>query len=117
VVTEFGPRGPGLVWQSPANDWGDQPGGLNLERATTLTFRARRANGGERVTFGFGIIGSEAAFADSAKAELKDTLLTAEWQTFSISLAGKDLRRINTAFYWVPARKTAPLAFALKYIR
>jgi hypothetical protein len=107
----------GLVWQSPANDWGKQPGGLNLEGASKLTFRARGARGGERVTFGFGIIGETAAYADSARAELKDTPLTAEWQTFSIPLAGKDLRQIKTAFYWVGARKATPLAFSLMDIR
>ena len=41
----------GVVWQSPANDWGDAPGGFDLTGAKALTFWARGAKGGEAVDF------------------------------------------------------------------
>jgi hypothetical protein len=44
----------GIAWQSPPNDWGDQPGGLNLKGATKLTFWARGEDGGEVVVFKLG---------------------------------------------------------------
>jgi hypothetical protein len=36
----------GVVWQSPANNWGNQPGGWNLTGAKHLTFWARGDKGG-----------------------------------------------------------------------
>ena len=47
----------GIVWQDPANDWGDQAGGYNLTGAKKLTFWARGDKGDETITFKFGILG------------------------------------------------------------
>ena len=82
----------GIVWQSPGNDWGDKTGGWNLSDATRLIVKARGEEGGEEVTFSFGLIGADKPFHDSAKGSTKVTL-TREWQPYEISLAGKDLRR------------------------
>ena len=49
----------GVVWQSPENDWGDKPGGVNLEGAKRFSFWARGADGGEVIKFGIGLIGRE----------------------------------------------------------
>ena len=38
----------GVVWQSPANDWGEKPGGYDLTGATKLTFWARGPRGARR---------------------------------------------------------------------
>ena len=59
----------GVVWQSPANDWGDQPGGLDLTGAKTLTFWARGAQGGEVVTFLFGLIGKDKTYPDTGDGQ------------------------------------------------
>jgi hypothetical protein len=107
----------GLVWQSPANDWGKRRGGLDFTGAKSLSFRARGAKGGERVTFGFGIIDSKAKYADSAKGELKNIALSAEWKTFRIPLEGKDLRQIKSGFYWVAATQNETIGFSLDGIR
>lgn len=90
----------GIAWQDFANDWGDQPGGWNLTGAKKLTFWARGENGGEKVTFKFGIIGPEKKYADSAGGELDDLKLTKKWKRYSIKVAGKDLSRIKTGFAW-----------------
>jgi hypothetical protein len=91
----------GIVWQDPANDMGDKPGGYDLAGAGTLAFWARGAKGGEKVTFGFGLIGMDKKYADSSSGALKDVELTTEWKEYTIPLAGKDLSQIKTAFYWV----------------
>ena len=57
----------GVLWQSPANDWGDQPGGLNLTGAAALEFWVRGAAGGEKVNFVVGAIGKDKPYHDTAK--------------------------------------------------
>src|SRR5262249_5477002 len=54
----------GVVWQNPPNDWGDKPGGLDLTGSTNLTFWARGAVGGEKVTFGYGLLGIDKRYHD-----------------------------------------------------
>jgi hypothetical protein len=90
----------GVAWQDYANDWGDLPGGWNLTGAKRLTFWARGENGGERVTFKFGILGSEKKYADSAEGELDNLRLTKKWKRYRIKVTGKDLSRIKTGFAW-----------------
>lgn len=89
-----------VAWQDFENDWGDRPGGWNLSGAKKLTFWARGENGGEKVTFKFGILGSDKKYADSSGGELDNLSLTKKWTQYSIKLAGKDLSRIKTGFAW-----------------
>ena len=107
----------GVVWQSPANDWGDQPGGWNLSGAKTLSFWARGESGGEEVSFSFGLLDAGKNFPDSSKGETGKIKLSAQWQKFSIDLAGKDLSRIKTGFCWVIAGQGKPVTFYLDDIR
>jgi hypothetical protein len=107
----------GVVWQDPANDWGDQPGGWNLTGAKKLKFWARGDKGGEAVTFKFGVLGSDKKNFDSATGENGPVKLTKEWQEYSIDLSGKDLRRIKTGFVWTLAGQGSPVVFFLDDIR
>ena len=88
----------GLNWQSPANDWGDAPGGANLSKARFLQFWARGYLGDEKVSFHIGGIGNDRAFPDSGKAERKDIVLTDQWKRYRIDLEGVDLSCIKTGF-------------------
>lgn len=106
----------GVVWQDPPNDWGDKAGGSDLRGATALKFWARGAKGGERVKFGFGVLGSDKPNPDSASGET-EVALTDGWQEYSIPAAGKDLSRIKTGFMWVVAGQGAPLQFFLDDVR
>ena len=106
----------GVVWQSPANDWGEQPGGYDLTGAKKLTFWARGEKGGEKVSFSFGIL-DKAKHADSSKGELKDQELTKEWKQFEIDLKDKDLNQIKTGFVWIVGAKGEPLTFFLDDIK
>jgi hypothetical protein len=107
----------GVVWQDPPNDWGDRPGGYDLAGAARLTFWARGDAGGEKVKFGFGLIAKDRKFPDSAKGDTGDVVLTNEWKEYSIDLAGKDLKRIKTGFYWTLGATGKPVTFYLDDIR
>lgn len=102
----------GVVWQHPDNDWGDRPGGFDIEGARSLAFWARGAGGGEKVKFGFGMIGADKKYHDSAKGEMEVTL-TRDWKRYTIDLSGKDMTRIKSGFYWVVGGAGKPIAFYL----
>jgi hypothetical protein len=110
-TTEWG----GVVWQHPANDWGDQPGGMDLRGASKLTFWARGKTGGEKLTFGLGVIGAEKRFPDSGRKEL-NVELTPHWREYSLDLSDIDLRQIKTGFFWSAAGQAEPLTFYLDRI-
>jgi len=101
----------GIIFQHPANDWGDAPGGFDLSGASKLTFWARGEKGGEKVNFVMGVLKGDAKYPDSASAELKDVVLTAEWKQYTIDLSGKDLSRIKTGFGWSLGGQGAPVTF------
>jgi hypothetical protein len=107
----------GIAWQSPANDWGDQPGGFNLKGATKLTFWARGEDGGEVVGFKLGILGSDKKYHDSDHAELADVTLTKDWKQYSIDLSGKDLSCIKTGFVWTVGPNPKAVTFYLDDIQ
>ena len=107
----------GVVWQSPANDWGEKPGGYDFTGAKSLTFWARGEKGGETVSFGYGLIGSDKKFFDSAKGTLKDVVLTPDWKQYSFDLSGQDLTHIKSGFYWTLGGKDQPITFYLDDIR
>ena len=104
----------GVLWQSPANDWdGAKPGGLNLTGAVALEFWARGSAGGETVNFMFGLINGDQPYHDTAKGELKDIRLTADWQKFRITLHDRDLTRLKTGFGWSLTGQSQPVTFFL----
>jgi hypothetical protein len=96
----------GVVWQNPANDWGEKPGGYDLSTASKLTFWARGEKGGETVTFGLGVIGDDKPYPDTASIE-KSMTLTDQWRQYTIDVTGNDLSRIKTGFMWVAEGSTS----------
>ncbi len=106
----------GVVWQHPANDWGDQPGGFNLTGAKRLVFHARGAKGGERINFGFGALGADTKFPDSA-GHTQEFTLTDQWKEYAIDVTGKDLSRIKTGFLWSAGAQGNELTFFLDEVR
>ncbi len=106
----------GVVWQHPRDDWGDQPGGKDLTGAKSLTFWVRGAQGGEKVKFGFGLLGQEKTYYDTAKLE-KEVRLESEWRQVKFDLTGLDLRRIKTGFFWVTEGSPGGVKFYLDDIR
>lgn len=90
----------GVAWQDPPQDWGEQPGGYDLSGAKRLSFWARGRFGGEKVSFGVGLLGSDVLYPDSDTAILKNVKLTDKWKRYQIKLKGKDLSRLKTPFWW-----------------
>lgn len=101
-----GQRWAGTYWQRPANNWGDQPGGLDLRGLTALTFYARGEHGGEKLTFFTG--GITGPYGDTlAKRSIKVTLTTS-WQRFGIDLRGPNLGRVVGPFGWSASQADNP---------
>jgi hypothetical protein len=107
----------GVVWQSPANDWGDHPGGWDVTGAKSLAFWARGVHGGEAVTFQFGLLGKDKTYPDTATGKLDKVLLTSQWKRYTIGLSGMDLSRIKTGFSWVVAGSGQPVTFYLDSVQ
>lgn len=87
----------GIYWQNPPNNWGDRPGGYNLNGAKTVTFLARGERGDEVVSeFKVGGIGG--TYADSGSASLGPLNLTKAWKRYTIDLDGQELSSIAGGF-------------------
>ena len=102
----------GIVWQNPANNWGNMKGGLNLTGARRLVFWARAKQSGLTVKFGYGLLGKSKTWHDSSTATRHITLTT-KWKKYTISLKGKNMSRIITGFYWSAAATGSPFTFYL----
>lgn len=107
----------GIVWQHPANDWGDAPGGYDLTGAKRLVFWARGAEGGETVSAELGLYGSDKKFGDTGRGKLSSVSLTAGWKEYSIDLAGQNLSRIKSGFAFTVAGQGKPIRFFLDDVR
>lgn len=105
-----------IAWQFPANDWGDEPGSINVTGATKLTFYARGQEGGERVEFKFGILDRSKRYPDSASGGIAVTLAR-EWKRYEIDVSGLDLSSIKTGFVWSVAGQGRPITFFLDDIQ
>ena len=107
----------GVVWQDPANDWGDDDGGLNLTGAKKLTFWARGENGGEKVEFKFGLLDKTKKFFDTANGDTTVTL-TKDWTQYTIDLADKDMSKDpSPGFCWVLGGQGVPVTFYLNDVQ
>lgn len=106
----------GVVWQNPPNDWGERVGGFDLTGATQLSFWARGKDGGEKVKFGFGVLGPEKPHHDTATGELEVTLRPT-WTKYELDLRGKNLARIKTGFFWSVGGQGHPVTFYLDDVR
>ena len=89
----------GIYWLNPANNWGKQKGGFNLDGAQKLTFWAKGEKGGERIEE-FKVGGITGDFPDSDSAIIGPVILTNEWREYTIDLRGKDLSYISGGFSW-----------------
>ena len=107
----------GIIWQDPADDWGDRDGGWNLTGAKKLVFWARGEQGGESVSFKFGVLGRDKKYFDSTSGELEGLTLTKDWKEYTIDLTNQNLARIKTGFGWSLAAQGHPVMFYLDDIR
>lgn len=107
----------GVAWQHPANNWGDQDGGISVEGAMALEFWARGESGGEAISFGVGLLESDKAYPDSSVTKVDNVALTAEWKRYTVPLKGKDLSSLKTGFFVSLAGRQSPVTVYLDSIR
>lgn len=101
----------GVAWQHPANNWGQEDGGLDLSEARFLTFRVRGTRPSTRLTVGVGLIEDDQPFPDSLRRE-RTVDVGFDWQTVVLPLRG-DRSSISTGLWWVlgPQGEPATLLF------
>jgi hypothetical protein len=85
----------GLGLVNPANDWGDILGGYDLSGATKFTFWAKASKPNVIATIGFGLIGKDKSFPDTAKKSV-EVKLTTKWKKYAISTTKLDLSCIRS---------------------
>lgn len=107
----------GVAWQNPPNNWGDQDGGFDLRGATELELWARGEYGGEKVTFGVGLLGADRGYPDSAIEKTETIELTSDWQRFRVDLKGRDLSSLKTGFVVTLQGRQSPVTIYLDSIR
>ena len=98
----------GIYWQYPANNWGDNPNGIDLTGATKLTFWAKGEKGGEKAEFKVG--GITGTYPDSIQPSISTDIivLSNEWNQFTIDLTGKDLSHVIGGFFWTTGKSQNP---------
>jgi len=97
----------GVYWQYPSNNWGTKAGYAIPAGAKKVTFKARGAVGGEKVTFlAGGIINAGSPYTDSLKATATVTL-TKDWAPYSLDLSGQTYAQVLGGFGWTMAATDA----------
>src|SRR5262249_13961927 len=90
----------GVYWQYPANNWGTKPGYPMPPGAKKVSFFAKGAKGGEKVTFlAGGIAPSGSPHTDGVSAKT-DLTLTADWAPYSIDISGQIYTEVLGGFGW-----------------
>ena len=107
----------GVAWQHPPNNWGDQDGGFDLTGAGALELWARGEYGGEKVTFGVGLLEGDRAYPDSAIVKTGTIVLTSDWQKYRVPLEGGDLSSLKTGFVVTLQGRRSPVTVYLDGIR
>ena len=107
----------GVVWQSPANDWGDKPGGFDITGAKTLSFWARGEEAARSSPSSSACSAATRRSSTRPPAKLDKVTLKPEWKQYTIDLKGRDLARIKTGFAWVLAADGKPVTFYLDDVR
>lgn len=107
----------GVAWQDPPNNWGDMDGGHDLTGAAELELWARGEYGGERVSFGVGLLRKDKAYPDSGITKIDGIELTREWKRYRIPLKKLDLSSIKTGFVVTLTGRNTPATIYLDDIR
>lgn len=96
----------GVVWQNPANNWGEFDGGYNLAKAKKLSFWVRGEKGGEIVEFKIG--GTAANYPDSENLTTGELTLKNGWTQYILDLGAADLFYISAGFGFVVKQDANP---------
>jgi len=80
----------GVAWQHPPNNWGDEDGGFDLTGASALEFWVRGESGGEKASFGVGLLDHKTAYPDSVIVKTRMIELDSEWKKYRIPFEESD---------------------------
>jgi hypothetical protein len=97
----------GIYWQHPVNNWGNRPGGYNLNGAHKLVFKARGEKGGEMIEE-VKVGGISGDYADSGTSGIGPVTLAKDWKQYEINLDGQELSNISGGFCWTVSRDHNP---------
>lgn len=97
----------GVAWQTPPNNWGDQPGGFDLTGARELSFWARAESDNTVAEFKVGLRGN-GPYADTVSVTSGKRKLSKRWKRFDLSLKGNDLSRVISGFVCVVEGNETP---------
>lgn len=95
----------GVAWQLPTKE-GTAQRGWDLRGYRTLSFWARGAGGGEKITF-FAGGGTTPSGVEAPKEEIL-VALSRDWRQYKISLIGLDLSQVGTVFGWAASEADNP---------
>ena len=85
----------GIGFVDPVNDWGTILGGYDISGAKTFSFWAKASKKNVVATIGFGLIGKDKPFPDTAKKSIEIKLKT-KWKKYTINLKKLDLSCIRS---------------------
>jgi len=85
----------GLGLVDPANDWGEILGGYDLSGATKFSFWAKASKNDVYATIGFGLIGKDKPFPDTAKIS-KEIKLSTKWKKYTLKIKKADMSCIRS---------------------
>lgn len=85
----------GLGLVDPANDWGEILGGYDISGAKTFSFWAKASKKNVIATIGFGLIGKDKLYPDTAKTSIEVKLGT-KWKKYTIKTKKLDLSCIRS---------------------
>ncbi|MBT8098687.1 MAG: hypothetical protein KJO82_03000 [Gammaproteobacteria bacterium] len=108
----------GVAWQHPAENWGEMDGGFDLTGATALEFWVRGEEGGEKASFGVGLLDEKTDYPDSVIVKTQMIELDSEWKKLRIGFApDDDLSSIKVGFVVTIEGRRKPVTFYLDSIR
>lgn len=88
----------GIVWQNPAENWGNDPGGVDLTGAKQFVVWARGEHGGEAISLKVGGLGRDKPYFDTVSIGRENIHLGKDWKRYTLQLGGKNLQRIISGF-------------------
>lgn len=114
----FGTNWAGVFWQSPENNWGEQPGHVVEPGATKIVFSAWAETDGLSVKFlAGGIGGIDTDYQDTFKVEQAKVLGTSPAE-FELDLSSSNYSMVLGGFGWVvEANSLDPIVFYVDDVR
>ncbi len=108
----------GVAWQDPPNNWGDMDGGFDMTGASALEFWVRGEFGGEKASFGVGLLDKKTDYPDSVIVKTPMIELGSEWKKFRIDFQeGDDLSSVKVPFVVTLEGRRKPVTIYLDSIR